>query len=69
MGGQAKIELPRAAAHLCLRIMMNSGCTAGSVRSGEDDFSTFRIYEKSCVFLGEQHLFTTLRIVGALPLQ
>ena len=63
MSGHAQIELPRAAAKLCLRMMI-SGCIADSFRSGEDERSTY--YEKSWVLLDELHLLTTLRIVVAL---
>ena len=49
MSGHAQIELPRAAAKLCLRMMI-SGCIADSFRSGEDERSTY--YEKSWMLLG-----------------
>ena len=65
MGGHAKIELPRAAGKLCLRIMI-SVCVADSFRCGEDERSTY--YEKSCVLLDELHLLTTLCIAGELRL-
>ena len=65
MSGHAQIELPRAAAKLCLRTLI-SGCIADSFRSGEDERSTY--YEKSCVLLDELHPLTTLRIAGELSL-
>ena len=49
MSGHTKIELPRAAAKLSLRMMI-PGCIADSFRSGEDEFSTY--YEKSWMLLG-----------------
>ena len=60
-----KVELPRAAGKLWLRMMM-SVCVADSFRCGEDERSTY--YEKRRVLLDELHPLTTLRIVGELSL-
>ena len=60
-----KVELPRAAGKLWLRMMM-SVCVADSFRCGEDERSTY--YEKRWVLLDELHPLTTLRIVGELSL-
>ena len=49
MSGHAQIEFSRAAAKLCLRMMI-SGCIADSFRCGEDERSTY--YEKSWMLLG-----------------
>ena len=49
MSGHAKIELPRAAGKLWLRMMI-SVCVADSFRCGEDERSTY--YEKRWMLLG-----------------
>ena len=51
VSGHAQIELPRAAAKLCRRIMISGCyCIADSFRSGEDERSTY--YDKSWMLFG-----------------